>query len=216
MKIVTKEKAEQTRNRILQGSRELFYAYGYRKISMDMLARKMGMSKKTFYRYFKSKYDIMSQIVMKFKNDLGKGVNEIVNDTELDFPAKLRKMLNFIAVNLSGISPLLMEDLQKSLPDLWEELNQLKRESAFERFDKLIDEGRRKSMINTRINRQIIVALYASAVQNLLDPNFIKQLPPKIVQDLPNSPSEIFDNMISIIYEGILTEDTKKKFAKYS
>jgi AcrR family transcriptional regulator len=212
MKIVTKEMADFTRGRILETSKELFYQHGYSKVTMDEVAQKLGMSKKTLYRYFESKYDIISHIVQIFKDDLSNGVDDIINDESLEYPVKLKKMLNFVALKLSGISVLLMEDLQKILPDLWDELNKLKREGAFNRFNKLIEEGRRKSMINERINLQVIVALYASAIQNLLDPDFMNQLPAGIVEKMPTSPSEIFDNMINIIYEGILTEETKKDY----
>jgi AcrR family transcriptional regulator len=212
MRVVTKEKADFTRNRILEASRELFYKNGYSKVTMDEVSQKLGMSKKTLYRYFDSKYDIMSHIVATFKHDLSNGVESIVSDESLEYPVKLKKMLNFVALKLSGISVMLMEDLQKNLPDLWDELNKLKKESAFIRFNKLMEEGRKKSMINDKINLQVIIVMYASAIQNLLDPDFVKQLPASLVKELPKSPSEIFDNMINIIYEGILTEKTKKDY----
>lgn len=214
MKIVTKEKAENTRNRILGASKDLFYTKGYSKVTMDDIAQKLAMSKKTLYRYFENKYDIISQIVQNFIDDLGNGVKEIVHDDSLEYPFKLKKMLNFVAVKLSGISVLLLEDMQTTLPELWHKLDQFKKESAFIRFNQLIEEGREKSMINQHINHRLIVALYASAIHNLLNPDFIRQLPAEIVKEMPAAPSDIFDNIINIIYEGILTEETKEKFRK--
>jgi hypothetical protein len=51
------------------------------------------------------------------------------------------------------------------------------------------------------------VALYACAIENLLDPNFLNNLPENMRQKLPKYHSEIFDNTLKIIYEGILTND---------
>lgn len=212
MRIVTKEKADFTRKKIIDGCRQLFYECGYSKVTMDQAAKKLGMSKKTLYRYFDSKEAIMSEVTAMFSEELGSGVEAIVSDQTLDYPLKLKKMLNFVALKLSGISITLMEDLQKNLPRLWDQLNHYKKEGAFKRFNRLIDEGVEKGMINERVNKRLIVALYACAIQNLLDPDFVRQMPSEIVRDMPHAPSTIFDNMINIIYEGILTERAKNTF----
>jgi AcrR family transcriptional regulator len=206
------EDKSENRTRILEESRKLFYNLGYKKVTMDDIARNMGMSKKTIYKYFDGKYEIMKTIVHDLIDDLSNGIDKIIFDEEMSYPAKLRQMLNFVALHLSRISPKLMEDLQINLPELWEEVNRYKRESAFKRFYKLIEEGKRKKLINDQINHHLIVVLYASAIQNLLDPEFLYQLPGDILNQIPQSPAQIFDNLVNIIYEGILTEETKIEF----
>lgn len=204
---------QQNKQKILDTSKALFYESGYSAITMDDIARKLGMSKKTLYKYYSGgKYEIMCQIIRDLKDELAGGVNKIVNNESAPYPEKLRQMLNFVGFTLANISQALLEDLQKNLPALWEELNRHKRESAYLRFNKLIEEGRRKGFINQSVNHRLIVALYASAVQNLLDPAFLNQLPEEILQDLPKSPGVIFDNLVNIIYEGILNADAKEKF----
>lgn len=203
---------QQNKQKILDTSKALFYASGYSAITMDDIARKLGMSKKTLYKYYSGKYEIMCQIIRNLKDELAGGVNKIVNNESTAYPEKLRQMLNFVGFTLANISPALLEDLQKNLPALWEELNRHKRESAYLRFNKLIEEGRRKGFINEGVNHRLIVALYASAVQNLLDPAFLNQLPEEILEDLPQSPGVIFDNLVNIIFEGILNADAKEKF----
>mgnify|MGYP002626908048 CR=1 FL=1 len=39
---------------VIKTARELFSLYGYRKVSMDELAKKSGVTKKTIYTYFKN------------------------------------------------------------------------------------------------------------------------------------------------------------------
>ena len=43
---------------ILKSSRELFTNYGYKKVSMDEIAKASGVTKKTVYSYFKDKESI--------------------------------------------------------------------------------------------------------------------------------------------------------------
>ena len=200
--------------RILNTAKELFYNLGYSQVTMDDIAARLKMSKKTLYKYYSGKYDIIKTVVNEFKTELSEGVNQIVNDNTLEYPVKLKEMLNFVALRLNNISPVLLEDLQKNLPELWEEINHYKNESAYSRFNKLIEEGKAKNMINDRVNHRLIVVLYANAIQNLLDPAFLNQLPNGIITEMPKSPSLIFDNLINIIYEGILTEEAKQQYRK--
>jgi len=213
MRTVPKEKAESTRKKIIETCRQLFYQSGYVKVTMSDVARQLGMSKKTLYQYFDSKAAIIKEISRSFSDELGAGVEEIVGDASLEYPVKLRKMLNFVAMKLSGINHSLMEDVRKKLPEVWRELNRFKMDGAFRRFDRLIREGVEKGMIGDRVNPEIVVALYACAIQNLLDPNFGKNnLPPDMNAALPKDPAVIFDNLINIIYEGILVDEAKRRF----
>ena len=40
---------------VIKTARELFTKYGYKKVSMDEIAKKSGVTKKTIYTYFKDK-----------------------------------------------------------------------------------------------------------------------------------------------------------------
>jgi hypothetical protein len=70
-----------------------------------------------------------------------------------------------------------------------------------------------KGKIKKNINRNLVVALYACAIETLLDPNFLNTLPPDMKKKLPKYHSDIFDQTLKIIYEGILTDDALDSFS---
>ena len=45
----------EVKDKILETSLTLFYKYGIKAITMDDIAKEMGISKKTIYRFFKEK-----------------------------------------------------------------------------------------------------------------------------------------------------------------
>lgn len=49
----------ETRNRIIEMAGELFPQYGIKSVSMDEIARRLGMSKRTLYEYFADKEDLL-------------------------------------------------------------------------------------------------------------------------------------------------------------
>jgi AcrR family transcriptional regulator len=52
--------ANQTRDRILDAANSLFYAEGIRAVSVDAIAEKAGLTKRTLYYHFKSKDEIVA------------------------------------------------------------------------------------------------------------------------------------------------------------
>ncbi|MEV0110865.1 TetR/AcrR family transcriptional regulator [Nocardia sp. NPDC050799] len=49
----------QTRERILEAASELFYAEGIRAVSADRIIERVGITKVTFYRHFRTKSDLV-------------------------------------------------------------------------------------------------------------------------------------------------------------
>src|SRR4051812_8063703 len=53
----------EARERILVKAHELFNRFGFRRVTMDEIAMKTGMSKKTIYQYFENKDEIVNAVV---------------------------------------------------------------------------------------------------------------------------------------------------------
>ena len=54
-----------TYHAIIDGFNRLIKDFDFNKISVDMIMKKAGVSRSTFYRYFKDKYEVMNA---NFKN----------------------------------------------------------------------------------------------------------------------------------------------------
>lgn len=77
---------------IINAARELFRTYGFKKVSMDEIAKKAGVTKRTVYKYFSSKQELLKffineelvnmrkiiEEVEKNNNDFFEGVHEVI------------------------------------------------------------------------------------------------------------------------------------------
>lgn len=63
---------------IIKAARELFTKYGFKKVSMDEIANKAGVTKKTVYTYFSSKEELLNYFI---KEEL-KNMRLIIEETE--------------------------------------------------------------------------------------------------------------------------------------
>ncbi len=62
---------------ILKSAKELFETYGYKKTSMDEIAKKSNVTKKTIYSYFKDKETLINTIIDNEFQRLKKEVDKI-------------------------------------------------------------------------------------------------------------------------------------------
>ena len=200
------------KQRTIKVARDLFFQNGYSNVSIEDIIKKADISKKTLYRYFVCKDDILNEVILFFTTSLTKDINDVLVRKDLEFPEKLKQIFTNTAVTLSKISARFYENIRKSNTPAWEKISAYKREIAQLCFSDLMDEGIRNGHISRDINKDIALLTFLTAVDNLFDPVFIDQLPKEMIQRIPRSPREIFDAIIKVIYEGILTEDTKKKY----
>ena len=52
-----------TRNRILNKARDHFFKHGFTKVTLDEIVQEMGVSKKTIYKFFPSKTEILRELL---------------------------------------------------------------------------------------------------------------------------------------------------------
>ena len=103
---------------IIQESDKLFCQYGFKSVTMDDIAKHLGMSKKTIYQHFRDKDELVNILI---KDKL------TVQDCNMGLSAKnARDAVEeiFFAIDnmhelLTGMNPKLFYDLQKYHPKAW-------------------------------------------------------------------------------------------------
>lgn len=201
-------------SRILDVSYRLFLKQGYRNTTMDDISQELSISKKTLYKYFSGKLELLAASFDLLKTKLSIKVEALFENRYISFTAKLKSFLSIVAADLALINPELLQDLRDHAPEIWIELQDYVRDSAYLRFQKLIEEGIEKGQVAANINKTMIVLVYASAIQSLIDPKFLAQFPSEMRERVNLNTSEIFDQTIQIIYQGILTDEARVEFQK--
>lgn len=66
------------KEKIIEASRNLFHQFGFKKVSMDEIAKEAGVTKKTIYMYFNSKEELLKYFI----NEEIKNMEKIVENVE--------------------------------------------------------------------------------------------------------------------------------------
>jgi AcrR family transcriptional regulator len=201
--------------KILEAAEELFMRYGYSKTSVDDITEQIRISKKTLYQHFESKEKILVTIFERIKTELSQQIETVLADKTLAFSEKLKESLKVISRQFSKIPPFFYDDIQYQAPEVWRLWLDYKKDAAFRHFRQLLEEGKASGDIKPDISIDMTVFLYLSAIHSMLDPKFIKQqLPLEVADNLPASPLDRFNDVVRIVYLGILTEKSKKELSE--
>jgi len=155
---------------ILKKGCDIFLKFGFKSVTMDDIANSMAISKKTIYKYFKNKEDLVDQTISHMHNDMHEAVTCICdqgfNAIEENF--EIKKMFRDMLKN-SDDSP--MFQLQKYYPRTFNRI--MKKE--FSMFKDCIinnlSKGMEEGLYRQGLNIELVSKFYFSLVMSVHDAN---------------------------------------------
>ncbi|MGE7632826.1 TetR/AcrR family transcriptional regulator [Bacillus paramycoides] len=104
---------EERRNEILETAEKLFVTKGYTKTTVNDILKEIGIAKGTFYHYFKSKEEVMDEIIMRIiKADVAKA-KAIVSNPNIPVLDKLFRILMEQSPKSGGIKEKMIEQFHQ-------------------------------------------------------------------------------------------------------
>jgi len=155
---------------ILHKSSQTFMRFGIKSVTMDDLAKELGVSKKTIYHYFKDKNDLVTQIILaKTQEDKFecKDVRE-KSENAIDEMFGISKM---VISKISTLNPTVFNDLQKYHPKAWSIMNEHRWEFVYESFLQNIKRGISEGIYREGINPEIIARTNVSMTDMVFNGN---------------------------------------------
>lgn len=159
------------RERIIWACRELAVNRGFSGVTIDELAAQAGVSKRTIYRYFTSKDEIIEATLDDFMAAMEMELRAIVS-TEMKPAEMLSALLTRLTEEgrfLSGVPAL--TDLQQRYPHLWRKIDEFR----FSRLHYMLDVIRQRSdsQIIKETDPRIMLAIIIAVIQAVVNPEFI-------------------------------------------
>ena len=111
------------REKILKKSNELFLNLGFKSVTMDEIASSLGVSKKTIYKYFKNKTELVAAVTGFMFDTVSCGINGIC-ELELNPIDEIFSIKRFVLDNLKDEKSSPQYQLQKYYPKIYASLKQ--------------------------------------------------------------------------------------------
>jgi len=182
-----------------------FISEGFRKTSIETIAKELGMSKKTIYKHFSSKDELIDATLEVAIKGVKQNVNQIVNQNT-NSVIKVRMIAEFILGFAVKVSTTWLNDLQHHGNNRWSKIEATRKKIIAENFGKIIEQGKKEKLIVDRPS-SLILAVLTSAIQGVVNPEF--------VMNNEISLNKAGEYTFDIIFSGILTKKGRKIYKEY-
>ena len=142
------------RQRIIEEAADMFRTYGIRAVTMDMLASRMGISKRTIYEVFKDKDELLRGVLkwmaVKQRGLMTKIFKESENVIEAIF-----KMLDIMTEHFRKMSPAFRMDMRRFHNDIVTKLKETDELPYYSNNTEIIMRGIKEGIFRKDIDIEI-------------------------------------------------------------
>ncbi|MFN4886336.1 MAG: TetR/AcrR family transcriptional regulator [Bacteroidota bacterium] len=159
---------EKKKQHIISESIQLFLKFGVKSLTMEDIARKLGISKKTLYAHVKDKEDLLLQAVILFGKFEDKQLNEICSRglNAIDESLEIKK---WVLDMIQNIHPSVAYDIEKFHPAVSKRMKTSRHENVYRSIFQNIVKGQKEGLYRSDINADILAKLYIGRMESIFD-----------------------------------------------
>jgi len=162
-------------DRILSESLRLFMKNGIRSISMDDIAKELGMSKKTIYQYVANKTELV-EMVLDFMREKESNVCIDGDITKMNAIDVLLAVSRNVSRQMKDLNPINAYELQKYYPSIYREFILKKRDHVYTTLKKNFEQGIAEGIYRNDLDIDLVARLYIQKLVDVHDPEFLSSV----------------------------------------
>ncbi len=146
---------------------ELFKTYGIKSVTMDDVARELGISKKTLYQYFKDKSELVGIILQKEFEEKAKQFAEAMDNKA----NAIEEVFGYFRVQMELLvnhKPSFIYDLKKYYPIHFEEFNKRKTGRMMDSVLKNLKRGKKEGLYRKDLDEEIITKMHIARIESIM------------------------------------------------
>ena len=156
------------KDRILQHAQTLFMRNGIKSVSMDDIAADMAMSKKTLYKWFENKDQIVQAGMSKHLDGTQCECTNMIK-TATSAIDELFRMMEWTKQQFSNVHPSIFYDLQKFHPGTWQLWLAHKNEFILAQIIQNLRRGIAEGLFRADLDVDVMARLRLSQIELLFD-----------------------------------------------
>ncbi len=186
---------------IVTQATEVYMRLGIKSVTMDEMARQLGISKKTLYQYFSDKNDLVMQCIELSQEHEANVIAKILT-THSDAIDQLVAITSFIVKQFQQIHPSIIFDLNKYHPAVVKKMNCHRDEFVCGCIESNLKLGIEQGVYRENLNAEIISMMHIVMIDGLMS-GAIQQMSKK-------KPEEVYSEFVRYHIRGIASENGLK------
>lgn len=135
---------------------------------MDDIAKELGISKKTIYRFVENKAELV-KLTMQNYLDMERQQLEAILKTSKNSVDEMIQMVSYFFNQVREFNPSAINDLEKYYPETWEIYNEYRFDFILGMITKNLESGVQQGLYRNDLNADIIAKVYIASVDVLIN-----------------------------------------------
>lgn len=173
---------------------------GYQKIILDEITADLAISKKTIYREFSAKEELLNFVFLGELTKAYKKLVMLVQEKSSMFN-KVEKLADLVASYIILFNEESLQKLKKEFPDIWKKIVSFRMSKILPLINLIINHSKKHKIINN-ISNELIIKLFNNSLTTATDKSFL------IHNNLTQE--SVFKTIFNILLNGMLTKKGKK------
>lgn len=152
------------KQKIIEEAERLFWKYGVRSVTLDDIAKRLGISKKTIYQHFTDKEDIICQVINEHFNGTKNEADCLLVEANNPVEEVLR-MSEVVRKHSNDVNPSLVFDIQRHYPKAWAIYKQFKEEYLLDSIRDNLQRGLEQGLYRADMDLEIMSRLRLESIQ---------------------------------------------------
>lgn len=153
---------------------ELYNKYGIKSVTMDDVARELGISKKTLYLHVENKNDLVSKVLDYWLNQKDQDFSEILSKKQ-NAIEELIEVGIYIIKAFRDFNPSTEYDLKKYYPEIHNKLHDVRKSRMLESTLNNIKKGKKEGLFREDLDDEIIAKFQTDRFLSMNSDDFYNQ-----------------------------------------
>lgn len=154
--------------RLLEEAGKVFMTYGIKSVTMDDMAARLGISKKTLYQHVKDKNDLVEQVLRLTSEQRRCRICEVIGG-DRNAIDEFFELTVHVAATVKGIHPSIHFDLEKYHPEAFRSWKEGQRKEAYDTVVYNLEAGLREGLYREGLHIPTIATVYIARFDMILD-----------------------------------------------
>lgn len=161
----------EVKDKILKESFQLFCRRGIKSVSMDDIAAHLSISKKTIYKWFENKDQVVDAALRVYLFDINADCCQITTQAA-NAVEELFSIMQMIRQKMAGVHPAVFYDLQKYHPEAFKAWDTYKNEVLLQHIRDNLRKGVAEGLYRSDFDLEIMARLRLLQVEHAFNPEF--------------------------------------------
>ncbi|WP_066759253.1 TetR/AcrR family transcriptional regulator [Crocinitomix algicola] len=158
---------DEKKKAIIESAVAVYMKFGIKSVTMDEMARQLGVSKKTLYLHVKDKNELVEECLNFVQCSDKEGMNMIFKK-KMGAIEELLEVGRYLAKTLGSIHPSIFFDLKKYHPNVLKLIDQYKFKIVKQRLIDNLNNGIKQGVYRDNVNPEIIAEFHLRTMDGVM------------------------------------------------